>query len=106
MSLEDHVPDLSLCKQWKDLGGRQDTMLIWAIESGSKWFVVGKEWGRDEPEDEQFAAPIEGELMKWIRPDVFYINQVWKVNKIHVHKMISDAKLANALLRMAMEVGK
>ena len=106
MSLENHVPSLYLCRQWKDIGGRQDTIFSWFEFTGGPWDITYS----DQLKEMRIAAPLTSELMGWFKNDLdkTHFNKIGEEWFVYLYgeRGICDKSLPNALMKMAIEEEK
>jgi hypothetical protein len=110
MSLQDHVASLELCKKWKEIGGRQDTIFAWRSIENGKWFIDYLSF-YTHPGIQQFSAPLASELMEWNRNRIGCLWPInWEENKTKwTVELFGDEeplvdKLLDVLMQMAIEI--
>lgn len=109
--LENHVPSLELCKKWKEIGGRQDTIFYYVKTISLKYKLVTEEdlkgYRTMRRVGEWYAAPLASEMMEWRREkdaviDTYIMNAImnwwcrWPPSKP------GGESLPNALMQMAI----
>lgn len=101
--LEKHVPSLELCKKWKELGGRQDTCLVWISipECFPEWEVDTRR------RDRELAAPLASEMMEWLKgkfDDLNFYSPEWSIWFLEGEEptRFTDKSLPNALMKMCI----
>ena len=106
MSLQDHVPSLELCRKWKQAGGRQDTEFAWYFDDNSNSWIVFSQYLREAHRTKSVAAPLEGEMMEWMK-ELFgdiHFNEITKKWFVYPRGEVghTNIKLPNALMQMAI----
>ena len=116
MSLEDHVPSFELCRKWKEIGGRQDTIFVFCPMYNDTHDIISYTLEdrliiqNPKLKEDMIAAPLEGELMEWMKEDIACIS--WNNADEWVTEVINDGGLSvsyyrnkslpNALMQMAI----
>jgi len=116
MNLQDRVPSLELCRQWKEAGGRQDTEFFFVPKWDGSYEILGKKYCLESTE-RYVAAPLEGEMMEWL-PAEFDVKGLGIVgltihkgfcqylisyeNEDYIDWELYDKSLANALMQMCL----
>jgi hypothetical protein len=104
MNLENEVPSLELCQEWKKIGGRKDTCFRWSLNVFDKWEISDIIKGRGE----EVSAPMIGEMMEWLKEKKLRIlwlgDNTWEVGE--GKKYFYDKILSNALMQMCIYIEK
>jgi hypothetical protein len=111
MKLEDHVPSLELCKKWKEIGGRQDTIHSWEFWEAKAWGTEKDAWTVQttasilQADDCMVAAPLASELMEWMKEKLRSVKHTisygWLV-QLQDAPSNNDESLPNALMQIAI----
>lgn len=97
--LDKHVPSLELCRKWKELGGRQDTVFSWvSTNEGKNWNVFVHHEEDSRVHIKAFAAPLASEMMEWL-PKYIEVKKLVSLKSVPVwltvHKQFDDRYLVS-----------
>lgn len=99
MEIEKEVPSIGLCRRWKALGGRQNTLFSWFNCDIDEWIIVRTDeyFGHD-----MISAPLASEMMEWEQEfDIRKRNFVYDIQTTHWFKIEFD-NVPNALMQMCI----
>jgi hypothetical protein len=120
--LNDHVPDIELCKEWEAKGGMQNTEFYYNERASGRFALAHYPSVLDSlipPGGKSYAAPTEGELIDWLPAEIKkgYLLEILKHPNgdysvcyynselgASLGRVCIDRSLANALMRMALEL--